>query len=214
MRSRDEQRDPLETTAYRELKLLTAVYDAPNATQRDLSLRVGIALGLTNSLMRNLAQKGYIRVSHAKWKRWLYALTPKGFTRKVQLTVSYIHRFLHHYQTVRQTLRQELAPLDLHAESRVAILGSGELAELVYLGLREAGIEEIDIYGPSTPANRKFLGIWIKDIEASPPTDHDRVIIAALAKVEEKRAHLTALGIPQDRIVSLLPGATEYSDAV
>lgn len=203
----------MDTPSYRQLKLLTEVYDAPDVTQRDLSRRLGIALGLTNALMRNLAQKGYIRVTRARWQRRLYALTPKGFTRKVQLTVSYIQRFLGHYQTIRQTLRQELAPLELHAESRVAIFGTGELAELVYLGLREAGIEEIDIYAPSNPANGKFLGARIRDVEASPPTDHDRVIIAALDGVEEKRAHLRGLGIPQDRIVSLLPGATEDSDA-
>ena len=212
MRSRNEQQDPMETATYRELKLLSEVYDAPDATQRDLSVRMGIALGLTNALMRNLAQKGYIRVTHARWKRWLYALTPKGFTRKIHLTVSYIHRFLDHYQTVRQTLRQELAPLDLNAESRVAIYGTGELAELVYLVLREASIEEIDIYGPSTPANGKFLGMWIKDIETSPPMDHDRVIIAALAGVEEKRTQLTGVGIPHEKIVSLLPEATEGSN--
>jgi DNA-binding MarR family transcriptional regulator len=203
----------MDTPSYRQLKLLTEVYDAPDVTQRDLSRRLGIALGLTNALMRNLAQKGYIRVTRARWQRRLYALTPKGFTRKVQLTVSYIQRFLGHYQTIRQTLRQELAPLELHAESRVAIFGTGELAELVYLGLREAGIEEIDIYAPSNPANGKFLGSRIRDVEASPPTDHDRVIIAALDGVEEKRAHLRGLGIPQDRIVSLLPGATEDSNA-
>jgi DNA-binding MarR family transcriptional regulator len=203
----------MDTPGYRQLKLLTEVYDAPDVTQRDLSRRLGIALGLTNALMRNLAQKGYIRVTRARWQRRLYALTPKGFTRKVQLTVSYIQRFLGHYQTIRQTLRQELAPLELHAESRVAIFGTGELAELVYLGLREAGIEEIDIYAPSNPANGKFLGARIRDVEASPPTDHDRVIIAALDGVEEKRAHLRGLGIPQDRIVSLLPGATEDSNA-
>ena len=203
----------MDTPGYRQLKLLTEVYDAPDVTQRDLSRRVGIALGLTNALMRNLAQKGYIRVTRARWKRRLYALTPKGFTLKVQLTVSYIQRFLGHYQAIRQTLRQELAPLELHAESRVAIFGTGELAELVYLGLREAGIEEIDIYAPSNPANGKFLGARIRDVEASPPTYHDRVIIAALDGVEEKRAHLRGLGIPQDRIVSLLPGATEDSNA-
>jgi hypothetical protein len=204
----------MESANYRELRLLSEVYNFPDATQRDLSRRLGIALGLTNALLRNLAQKGYIRVTHARWKRWLYALTPQGFTRKIHLTVSYIHRFLDHYQTVRQTLRQELAPLSLNAESRVAIFGSGELAELVYLGLREAGIEEIDIYAPTTVTNGKFLGMGVKHLDGLSPADYDRVIIAALQGVEQKRGQLALRGVPHEKIVTLLPEATEDGDGL
>ena len=201
-----------EEQSYRELRLLSEVQSTPDATQRDLSRRLGIALGLTNALLRNLAQKGYIRATHARWKRWLYALTPAGFSRKIQLTVAYIHRFLDHYQMVRQTLREELEPLNLHAESRVAIWGTSECAELVYLGLKESGIEEIDVYGPANPVGGRFLGMWIKDICTLSPIEYDRIIIASLDEVESKRSELAILGIPQEKIVTLLPEATEAND--
>ena len=60
-----------------ELRLLSQVEDSPEVTQRELSQRVGIALGLTNVLLRNLVQKGYIRATQANWKRWIYTLTPR-----------------------------------------------------------------------------------------------------------------------------------------
>ena len=145
MRSHNEHQGTMEESTYRELRLLLEVEDKPDATQRELSQRVGIALGLTNVMLRNLAQKGYLRSTQANWKRWLYALTPEGFSHKIRLTVAYIHRVLDHYQNVRQTLREQLEPLALNAESRVAIYGTGEFAELVYLGLRDLGIEEIAV---------------------------------------------------------------------
>ena len=208
MRSKNEQQNSIDDSTYRELRLLSEIQYTSEATQRDLSRRLGIALGLTNVLLRNLAQKGYIRVTHARWKRWLYALTPSGFSRKIQLTVSYVHRVLDHYQNVRQTLRDELEPLKLNEESRIAIYGTGEFAELVYLGLREYGIEEIDIFGSITPSNGKFLGMGIKEIESLSPDNYDRVIIASLQEVENKREDLALRGVYQENIVTFLPEAT------
>ena len=75
MRSEDEQQSPVTPSVYRELQLLTEVDETPAVTQRQLSLRVGIALGLTNVLVRNLVQKGYLRVSNATWKSLIYNLT-------------------------------------------------------------------------------------------------------------------------------------------
>ena len=99
-----------EDRSDRELRLLSAVDVSPEASQRALSRRVGIALGLTNLLLRNLAEKGYMRITRADWRRWLYTLTPSGLSRKVQLTLAYVHRILNHYQQVRQMLRTEMEP--------------------------------------------------------------------------------------------------------
>ena len=214
MRSKNEQQNSGEDPTYRELRLLTEVYSTPQASQRDLSLRLGIALGLTNALLRKLAEKGYVRVTQSSWKRWLYAITPAGFTRKIHLTVGYIHRFVDHYQKVRETLREDLEPLNLNAESRVAIYGTGELSELVYMCLRDTGIEEIDIFTPRDSVDGKFLGMLVRHSASLSPTDYDRVIIASLAGVEVRREELALLGVPREKIVTLLSEATEGNDGV
>ena len=182
--------------------MLSEVEATPEASQRDLSRRMGIALGLTNVLLRNLAQKGYIRATQAGWKRWIYAITPSGFTRKVQLTVSYIHRFLDHYQQVRQTLRGELASLALNDESRVAIYGTGELAELVYLGLRELGIEEIDVFGLDGSIGGRFLGMSVRGGSALNPEEYDRVVVALLQDTDTICGELRQMGVGLDKLVT------------
>ncbi len=202
MRSKREPDDLLDGTSYRELRLLSEVEVTSQASQRDLAKRVGIALGLTNVLLRNLAEKGYVRVTRSGWKRWLYALTPSGFSRKIHLTVAYIQRVLDHYHRVRQTLREELEPLALNEESRVAIYGTGEFAELVYLGLREVGIEEIDVFADAGRAGGKFLGILVRDPATLRPQDYDRVVVASLNHGGSEEADLLEQGVDADKLVT------------
>ena len=206
MRSGDEHHGPIEGSTYRELRLLSEVESKPSATQRELSQQVGIALGLTNVMLRNLAQKGYLRATRAHWKRWLYALTPEGFSHKIRLTVSYIHRVLDHYQNVRQTLREQLEPLALNAESRVAICGTSEFAELVFLGLKDIGIEEIDIYSAKDAPSR-FLGMPVLSLATLQPERYDRVVVALLRDWEAPFKEIKARGVaPKDLVTFFVDG--------
>ncbi len=201
-RSQDEHHDPIEESTYRELLLLSEVEGNPEATQRELSQRVGIALGLTNVMLRNLAQKGYLRATQAHWKRWLYALTPEGFSHKIRLTVAYIHRVLDHYKNVRQTLREQLEPLALNAESRVAIYGTGEFAELVYLGLKDIGIEEIDAFATKNPPGLRFLGMPVHDLATLQPERYDRVVVALLQGWETPYEEIQERGVARGDVIT------------
>jgi DNA-binding MarR family transcriptional regulator len=198
------------------MRVLSELERAPEISQRSLARRVGVSLGLTNRLLQNLAQKGYVRVSQASWRGWLYTLTPAGLSRKVQLTVSYIHRFLGHYQRIRQTLQEELAPLGLNRESRVAIFGpvlSGadgtrEFAELVYLGLKELGIEEVEVLVANNGRGGRFLGLQMRDVRTIQPEEYDRIILVFLKDGEAGSRELRELGVAPDKIVTLFNAHT------
>jgi predicted transcriptional regulator len=180
MRSEDEHKALTEPDGFKQLQVLLEVESSPQITQRQLAERVGIALGLTNTLLRSLTKKGYIRAQKASWKRWIYGLTPDGFSYKLRLTVAYIRRFMDHYQKVRHTLREQLQPLALHEESKVAIFGTGEFAELVYLGLMELHLEEIDVFTSDPAPDQQFLGKPVKDINDFKSDQYDRLLVAKL----------------------------------
>lgn len=203
MRSRYEHDDQVDSMSQRELRLLTEVDEDPDVSQRELSRRLGIALGLTNMLVRNLAQKGYVKVTQAGWKRFIYTLTPAGVSRKLHLTIDYIHRFMGYYRSVRQNLREQLEPLGLNQESRIAIYGTGEFAELVYLGLKDFGIEEIDVFGPPESADSKFLGMRVLDVEKLRQENYDKVVVAVLAGPDDIQTILADQGITQEKSVML-----------
>ena len=167
---------------------------------------------MTNILLKSLAQKGYVRITHAGWKHWLYNLTPEGFTRKIQLTVGFVRRTLDHYQQVRQTLRDELAPFALNEESRVAIYGTDSFAELVYLGLKEIGIEEIDVFasgtfGSSDQANGKFVGMPVRDLSTMKPREYDKVVVASLKGSDGAYVDVLDQGVSLENLITFFPGA-------
>ena len=184
MRSQNEpKQSESSNSSNKELRVLAEVEITPDITQRQLSQKVGISLGIANALLRNLVRKGYLRSQQASWKRWVYTLTPEGVSHKIRLTVAYVRRFVNHYHTVRQILREQLEPLNLHEESRVAILGTGEFAELVFLGLKEFGISEIDVFATQPNERDSFLGIPVRRLDDLNFGEYDRVLVSSLDEI-------------------------------
>ena len=198
----EDRLEAIDGGAYRELRLLDEVERAPQVSQRHLARQIGIALGVANLLVRSLVAKGYLRAAQVGWKRWVYILTPAGFARKVHLTLQYVERFLSHYQRVRTLLRQDLEELTLNAESRIAIYGTTEMTELIYLALREIGITEIDFINGSP--GTKFLGMPVTPLESIDPLGYDRLLVAFSSEVETRCQDLIAKGVSPSLIVTPL----------
>ena len=119
--------------------------------------------------------------------------------------MAYVRRVLDDYKKVRQTLRDELAPLALHEESRVAIVGIGGLAELVYLGLKDLGIEEISVFDQTDSPGDKFLGMPVRDIGTLQPSQYDSVVIAALSDSESILRCLKEHGVTLENPLTFFP---------
>ncbi len=203
MRSENEHIRDLEDTAYRELRLLEEVDESPQLSQRGLAKRLGVALGVANLLLRNLSTKGYVRINRVGWRQWVYSLTPAGVARKVQLTLGYVDRFVGHYQGVRMMIRADLEAHRLNEDSHVAIYGTPDFAELVYLSLSDMEISEIEIFDNKLERS-KFLGRPVKRLESLVSSDYAKVIVAASVEVEARCDELKAAGVPEDKIVTLM----------
>jgi len=126
---------------HRALRFLEEISKGDDLTQRDLSDRVGVALGLVNTYVRNLAAKGYVKVSAIPKQRYRYYLTPKGFVEKSRLT----YAMLANYNRVFSEARREYFLLfqGLHANGTKGVYFAGvdEVAEIAYLSLHEAGLK-------------------------------------------------------------------------
>ena len=73
------------------LNLIREIETSPAATQRNLSSKLGISLGKTNYLLKELIKKGSIKArnfSHnpGKLGKVKYILTKKGMQDKIRLT--------------------------------------------------------------------------------------------------------------------------------
>ena len=202
MRSENEHPNKIEDVSYKELRLLEEIEQDPELSQRQLSRRMGVALGVGNLLLKNLAKKGYIKVTHLSWKRWIYVITPKGMTRKVNLTLSYIESFLGHYRRVKKILKENFNSLTLNKESKVAIIGTGELAELAYLALLDIGVDEIDMFGNENDKHI-FLGMNVVSIQDIEVNDYSKIVVTS-DDIDVINTSLKEKSAETSRIVGLL----------
>lgn len=62
----------------RTLRLLTEIESDVKVTQRSLSKKLGIALGLTNAYLKRLINKGFVKIHRASANDIRYMLTPSG----------------------------------------------------------------------------------------------------------------------------------------
>src|SRR5262249_49965563 len=122
-------------------------------TQRSLSKRLGIALGLTNSLIRRLVNKGYVKVVNVRPNRVKYLITPAGIAEKARATRSYLARTVHLYLETRQHIHNGLiAAADgkgvnggRNGRVRIVFYGAGEIAEIAYMCLQETDLELVGV---------------------------------------------------------------------
>ena len=199
---KNKQLDKLEDDIYRELRLLEEVEATPQLTQRHLAYKLGVALGVANLLLRTLARKGYIRANKVGWRRWVYAITPTGFKRKANLTISYVERFLDHYRRVRFLLQDQLQSLGLNTESRIAIFSTADLGELMILALKDMGVVEIDLFDGYT--NMDDQEFHQEELLSFNPSNYDQVIVAVPTGSEIICRKLQAKGIISNQITTLM----------
>ena len=76
-------------------KILRTLSSGDNLSQRDLSGHLGISLGKTNYLLKELIKKGLVKIQNftkgdQKLKKVGYILTKEGFSEQVRLTYYYL----------------------------------------------------------------------------------------------------------------------------
>lgn len=120
------------------LRLLEEIERTPDLSQREISRRLGVSLGMTNLLIRRMAKKAWIKVTSLSGRRALYAMTPKGMAEKLRKTRDFVRLSIRYYAGLRRSLVDQIRSCG-RPHPRVALHGAGELVELVTEAVREAG---------------------------------------------------------------------------
>jgi DNA-binding MarR family transcriptional regulator len=192
----------MDVESRRDLQLLEAVEQEASITQRTLATRLGIALGLTNLYLKRLIRKGYVKCVTVSPNRLVYSLTPKGMARKARLTYEFMKYSLDFYRDARQHLRRSLVQA-VAQRKRVAIYGTGDAAELVFLLIRDMGLDLVAVFGPGQ--NGHFLGFPVMAIADHASVTYDVLIVAVLERPAGTAKLLLHLGVPDDKVLMLRP---------
>ncbi len=189
----------------RDLLLLTEVERDGAVTQRSLATKLGVALGLTNLYLKRLARKGYIKITTIPSHRARYLLTPQGFAEKSRLTYLYMEYSLSHYRDMRARLREALSRAATNGVKRVIIYGTGELAEMAYLSLREMHMTLVGFVDDGQRESFLSYPVWPSKVLVE--WEFDAVLLADLEQTGQHRAMLGQQRIPDEKILVLGPSA-------
>lgn len=189
---------------YKSLLLLDEISKGESLSQRDLSKKLNIALGLVNSYIKNLVSKGYITIKTIPSKRYAYYLTPTGFAEKSRLTYHHLQNFTNLYKEARRDFKKLFSRLHKEGVKSVVFAGVDESAEIAYLSLQEFDIEFEGIVD-NEPAGRDFFRYRIMPFERVKEIKADFVIVSSFVKRDEIYKQLIEQGILSDKIKSIFP---------
>jgi len=148
----------------KHLNTLLEIKQNPSLSQRSLSRKLNISLGLTNAIIKNLIHRGWLKVKKDTGRKLLYIITPEGMANVSRLMYNRFQKTLHHYHYTKDLLTAYLMKLYQQGEKTINIYGTGQLAEITYYAGISTPLKLNDILSDD-PSKEKFLGQQTISIE-------------------------------------------------
>ncbi len=90
--------------------LLREIEKKPSSTQRELAKKMNFSLGKLNYCLKALKSKGYIKLrnfyNNENKLNYIHVLTPKGITKKLDLTVKFMEQKMREYDDLKKDLEK------------------------------------------------------------------------------------------------------------
>jgi DNA-binding MarR family transcriptional regulator len=190
--------DKTDHETLRSLFLMAELEKGEPISQREISNRLGIALGLVNSYLKTLVKKGFIQVKAYPRNRFAYLLTPKGFAEKSQLAYRHLSNYHKLYRITRQDSLNLFRSLRERGVEKVAFCGIDDLTEITYLSLCEAGLELATVMDEE--AGGSFIGKPIVSMAEGVKAASGPIVITSLPRAGQLKARLRKLGVAEKDI--------------
>ncbi len=133
-----------------------------------------------------MATAGYIEFEPVNARSFNYNLTPAGESLRQGLFDQYCVEMVQGYTTLKQMIRNKLAPLRRRGLLRVALFGASETCEVVVSSLRNTDFRIVALLD-SDPAKQgmTFLGMVISPPMVLASLNCQVVVITSFSRQEE-----------------------------
>lgn len=172
------------------LELLQAIDQKDDISQRHLAQEMGVALGLANSYLKRCVKKGWIKMTTAPANRYLYYLTPNGFTEKARLTAEFFSTSLALFRESGEAYSSVFEGCVARGHKRVVLAGLSDLTEIALMRAMHSDIEVVAIYQPNANRN-EFFGVPIV-AQIPDAKEYDSVILSSMEQTTDFIEHLEA----------------------
>jgi DNA-binding MarR family transcriptional regulator len=164
----------------RYLQLLEEIERNPKVSQRELSHKFGIALGVTNACIKRMVRRGLIRLKGIAPRRIAYYITPKGFVEKTNLTLRFFSYNIRHYSEMKQQIARKLIEMQNSGVKRVAFYGLGDEMEVAYITLQGLDMKFVGIVDGGENLGKKIFGYKVVAPHEVKHLNADAILITSM----------------------------------
>ena len=98
-------------------RVMRALEEDPELSQRELSKSLGISLGLVNYCLKGLVEKGQVKIRNFRSSdqklRYAYVLTPNGLSARAAMTKRFLQRRVAEFEALKaeiESIERSLPP--------------------------------------------------------------------------------------------------------
>jgi DNA-binding MarR family transcriptional regulator len=179
----------------RELELLQELEKNPIISQRELSHKFGIALGVINACLKRMVRRGWIRITGFNHHKIGYYLTPKGFAEKARLSLHLISWTVQHYSALKDIIGRKFLEIQNRGIERIVFYGVSDEMEVAYITLQGVNLELVGIVEDEDKMinKKEIFGFKLRDMSEIETMKPDAVLITSLTNQKEREEKLRKL---------------------
>ena len=125
----------------REFEILEHIYENPeNVHQRDLARIVGLSLGMTNAILKRLAQKGLLKIRKVNNRNIRYIVSAQGVEAIAHRSYGYLRRTIKNVVYYRRAIERLMRRIRDDGYDGLLLVGPSDLDFIVEHACTVAGI--------------------------------------------------------------------------
>ena len=175
-----------------ELEILKHVETTPRLTNRIAANKLGCSIKLAHEVLKKMANRGLLHIKKVHSRRWDYFLTPKGIAEKTRLTMEFLSFSMNFYHEARKLSSQVCRNIAESGLKKVSFLGAGDMAEIVYLGVKEWGLELESVYDDD---HKRFLHLDVTPLSAFKQNPSEPILVCLYDSKQPMRRNYLPEGI-------------------
>jgi DNA-binding MarR family transcriptional regulator len=111
----------------KEITLLEVLKNRPDAGQRDMAEAIGLSLGMTNLLLKDLSARGWMLMRKLNPRKVQYVLTPEGMKELSRRSYRFVKKTIRSVADCREKLEALVVQVKASGEAGLILVGQSGL---------------------------------------------------------------------------------------
>lgn len=158
-----------------ELRILESLYSTQKQNsyvrQRDIAMASGSSLGMTNTVLKRLAQKGLIIIQRLNARNIRYAVTPSGVNEIIRRSYRYLKKTIDSISVWRDLIDRAITSAKHKGFSGIVLCGKSELDFLVEYSCVRHGMHYTNVDKPLRTTHSDDASVLVLNAENRIPKE-------------------------------------------